>query len=173
MMKKVKRSKKYFEPHIEDSLRKCDFEGCSAKGEYKAPKDRTLNEYYCFCLKHVQEYNAKWNYFAGMSEQDEEEEFKEFRSKNFKSRVNFSFGADSDFFDFYNNDFSMLYSKQEVKLFKIMEINPKEVSLELIKKQYKNLAKRYHPDLNQGDKTMEEKFKELTLAYEYLYNKFS
>lgn len=37
-----------------------------------------------------------------------------------------------------------------------------------IKKAYRKLAKQYHPDLNPGDKTAEEKFKEANEAYEVL-----
>lgn len=37
-----------------------------------------------------------------------------------------------------------------------------------IKKAYRKLAKKYHPDTNQGDKAAEEKFKEITAAYEGL-----
>ncbi len=37
-----------------------------------------------------------------------------------------------------------------------------------IAKAYKKLAKRYHPDLNPGDKSAEEKFKDVTEAYEVL-----
>ncbi|QCI19730.1 MAG: molecular chaperone DnaJ [Buchnera aphidicola (Brevicoryne brassicae)] len=39
-----------------------------------------------------------------------------------------------------------------------------------IKKAYKKLAMRYHPDRNQGDKTAENKFKEIKEAYEVLIN---
>jgi len=35
-----------------------------------------------------------------------------------------------------------------------------------IKKAYQKLAKKYHPDVNPGDKTAEEKFKEATEAYQ-------
>ena len=36
----------------------CDKKGCSARGEFKAPKSRIiLNEYYYFCLTHIKEYN--------------------------------------------------------------------------------------------------------------------
>lgn len=37
-----------------------------------------------------------------------------------------------------------------------------------IKKKYRQLAQKYHPDKNPGDKASEEKFKELSEAYEVL-----
>lgn len=44
----------------------------------------------------------------------------------------------------------------------------KGASDEDIKKAYRNLAKKYHPDLNPGDKAAEEKFKEVNEAHEVL-----
>jgi curved DNA-binding protein len=45
---------------------------------------------------------------------------------------------------------------------------PKEATIEEIKKAYRQLARQYHPDLNPGDKTAEEKFKDVGEAYEVL-----
>jgi molecular chaperone DnaJ len=39
-----------------------------------------------------------------------------------------------------------------------------------IKKAYRKLARQYHPDVNQGNKQAEEKFKEISEAYEVLSN---
>src|SRR3954469_18868920 len=42
------------------------------------------------------------------------------------------------------------------------------VTVEEIKKSYRKLAVKYHPDKNPGDKAAEEQFKELSEAYEVL-----
>ena len=45
---------------------------------------------------------------------------------------------------------------------------PRTASADEIKKAYRKLAVKYHPDKNPGDKTAEEKFKEISEAYEVL-----
>lgn len=46
----------------------------------------------------------------------------------------------------------------------------KEANQDQIKKAYRKLAKQYHPDANPGNKSAEEKFKEINEAYEVLGN---
>ena len=46
----------------------------------------------------------------------------------------------------------------------------KGASEDEIKKAYKKLARKYHPDMNPGDKEAEEKFKEINEANEVLSN---
>lgn len=45
---------------------------------------------------------------------------------------------------------------------------PKGANEKDIKNAYRKLARKYHPDMNPGDKSSEEKFKELNEAYEVL-----
>lgn len=44
----------------------------------------------------------------------------------------------------------------------------KNASVDDIKKAFRKLARKYHPDVNPGDKRSEEKFKEINEAYEVL-----
>ncbi len=54
-------------------------------------------------------------------------------------------------------------------LYNILGVN-KTANLSEIKKAYRKLSKKFHPDVNFGDKYFEEKFKEVLSAYEILSN---
>lgn len=45
---------------------------------------------------------------------------------------------------------------------------PRFSSFDALKKSYRELAKKYHPDVNPGNKQAEERFKEITNAYDVL-----
>jgi curved DNA-binding protein len=56
-----------------------------------------------------------------------------------------------------------------VDYYKILGVN-KDASVEEIRKAYRKLARKYHPDLNPNDKDAEQKFKEINEANEVLTN---
>ena len=58
----------------------------------------------------------------------------------------------------------------ETDYYKILGLN-KNASAEEIKKAYRKMAMKYHPDHTKGDKAAEEKFKEISEAYAVLSDK--
>ena len=57
-----------------------------------------------------------------------------------------------------------------IDYYKVLGIDSK-ASADDIKKAYRKLARKYHPDINPGDKEAERKFKEINEANEVLSNK--
>lgn len=53
------------------------------------------------------------------------------------------------------------------ELYKVLGVS-KDASEDEIKRAYRKLARKYHPDRNPGDKKAEEKFKEISAAYDTL-----
>lgn len=52
----------------------CQWKGCKQSGLYRAPKGRGQDgQYYLFCLEHVRQYNASYNYFDGMKDSEVED----------------------------------------------------------------------------------------------------
>ena len=56
---------------VEGSTRTCEHPDCDATARYRAPRSPDeLNSYRWFCLDHVREYNARWNYFRDHDPED-------------------------------------------------------------------------------------------------------
>lgn len=53
--------------------------------------------------------------------------------------------------------------------YKILGVSP-DASQEVVKKAFRALARKYHPDANLNDAELEAKFKEAARAYEVLSN---
>lgn len=173
----------------------CEMHGCAEKGDFKAPKHRGLNEYYHFCLEHVQEYNKAWNFFSGMS--DDEVQDHVIKSM-YGFRPTWKYGVNGDKEDLlrekawefqYGSDetdpkraeqqrrrFQDRYESHtpEFQALALMGLEP-PVNLDTIKTRYKELAKKYHPDLNKGCAKSEELLKQINMSYTILkvaYEKF-
>ena len=54
--------------------------------------------------------------------------------------------------------------------YKILELENNKVTIEQIKSAYRKQAKKYHPDVNVGNKLAEEKIKDINEAYRILSN---
>lgn len=166
--------------------RMCGAPGCAEPGAHRAPKSRErLGQYHWFCLKHVREYNATWNFFEGMDRADIED----FRTKDvIGHRPTWPLGlgpmsgsADSirDHFRFFSQEAAGAFhgsnggagkrwlQPAERQALAELELEP-ETTVDEIKRRYKQLVKRYHPDLNGGDKKSEERLKDVNEAYAFL-----
>jgi hypothetical protein len=158
----------------------CDSPGCAAGGDFRAPRSRTtLETYYWFCLDHVREYNAAWNYYAGMSEAEIEAEI---RNDTTWQRPTWPLGSRfsprhapgmRDYFDVFGDEPAsdgtrdgprkrQLSPLEEALLVFAMEV---PFTLVHLKARYKELVKLHHPDANGGDKAAEERLKVVNQAY--------
>lgn len=176
MLKRTRRQSKYFAPQNEDKHHICDHPGCSKAGEYRAPKDRNLKEYYWFCLEHVQEYNAKWNYYGDEPLDGQEEDLR--RKFRFSSHIKYNFGFDFDgsyniFTDSYSTQPSIRLTPEEREGLKIMELSVDDLTVDTLKTAYKKAVKKYHPDINKSNQSAEEKFKILSTSYKSILQKLS
>ena len=172
MLKNQKKKRKEYGKHKTMEKRKCDHIECKEEGLYKAPKDRTLKDYYYFCLKHVKEYNKKWNYYKDASAEEVE---KDIRGQYGWERPTWKFGVKKKIF---NDPFGFSeeiglrakkknaskFTKEQQEALDFFKIVPPFSKTELSKK-YRALAKTYHPDINKRDDTM---FKKTVEFYQIL-----
>jgi hypothetical protein len=168
--------------------RLCEWDGCTAGGAYRAPRSRgELNSYQWFCLDHVREYNSKWNFYQGMTENEVEADMRRdtvWQRPTWpfgKATANFAYHrarVRTDFGDFEEEKaddaggrFSPIDSETRRALM-ILDLDP-PVTASDVKARYKELVKLHHPDANGGDKASEERFKEINAAYQTLRNDLS
>ena len=163
----------------------CDYKNCKKIANYKAPidKDNSRN-FRWLCLDHIKEFNRGWDYFKGMSDQEVGDFLK---SDMTWHRPTQSFSSPDNFFNILwnntlddktnilnlNNGFKkqlkeeINFSEKDKEAFKIIELAV-GTKWKIIQNQFKILVKKYHPDMNAGDKKFEEKLKIITLAYTQL-----
>ncbi|MBM3468611.1 MAG: J domain-containing protein [Alphaproteobacteria bacterium] len=173
--------------------RPCEVGGCPDAGIYKAPKSRYhieagVNEWHWFCLIHVRDYNARWNYYANMSEAEIE---RERRADTTWQRPSWPMGTQSpsqwasqqtttvkfqDPFNLFADSYgpSPAFSKglfppgsPEEKALSLFEVSI-PFTPEVIQRRYRELVKKHHPDANKGSREDDETIKHINEAYNVL-----
>ena len=172
----------------------CQWGNCSKRGSHRAPKGRDREgEYYHFCREHVTEYNKAYNYFAGMGD-SEVADFQ--KSAATGHRPTWSMGvhgtdgaaawetlknSGTDPLEILKSirgkaeaprpnpeverrRFVLKGAKKHLQALNLDE----NATADEIKIQFKALVKLHHPDHNGGDRSSEERFREVLTAYNYL-----
>jgi DnaJ domain len=176
----------------------CEWPDCDAPATHRAPKGRLRErEYWRFCLEHVREYNHAYNFFAGMSVEDIARYQKEAvighrptwkmgmnggrpTSRSHSSRFRTEFAGVNDPFGVFREVAASAQTRSdrragpsrpirnaERKALDALGLEP-EASAQQIKRRFKELVKRHHPDANGGDRSSEAQLREIIQAYNYL-----
>lgn len=197
-MARARNNKIIFADSPKPQQRGCEWPGCEEHGDFPAPRSRkALREYRWFCLPHVRQYNASWDYYAGMSAEQIEAHI---RADSTWRRPSWRLGTrpagvngfvwdgasdplglieDPGLFgtggrDSQGRTASSGGAKAPPNLtaaqhqaMNVMEVEW-PVTLQELHGRYKELVKLHHPDANGGDKLAEERLKSINLAYSAL-----
>lgn len=175
--------------------RACDHVGCGHAGAHRAPKSRTQDSgFWWFCLEHASDYNRRWNYFAGMSDAelsayDRAEAAGHRPTWTFRAAKgdrlsaayrNFQAGKRRDPFGVFSGDSgpggggaraerddAPRLSRLQLLALETLDLQP-GVDAAAIRIRYAELVKRYHPDSNGGDRTMETQLHKVIRAFQTL-----
>lgn len=176
----------------------CQWEGCDKAGTHKAPAGRNHEgQYLCFCLDHVREYNKNFNYFSGLSAEAVAKfqkdaltghrptwqtstgsagaqartaaAFSALRSGSAGAlhRMGAKLGRERTAGIGRSGPPRRRLKTLEAKAFATMGLE-EHADKNAIKTRYKMLVKQHHPDSNGGDRSSEERFREVLQAYNLL-----
>ena len=165
----------------------CDWNNCFEEAYYKAPVEKdNSKKYRMLCLNHVKEFNKNWNYFEGM---DDNQIYEFVKSDMTWHKPTQSFTSSDNFFKILwnnvlkddinksklNSHFDHMskfrFNNNDVKAFSILGISV-GIKWEKVQEKFKKLVKKFHPDMNAGNKKYEDKLKIITLAYTQLKNTY-
>ncbi len=185
--KKRSRTRRGMSGAFETSTRVCEHPGCQETGQYRAPKSPDdLDEFFWFCKEHVREYNLKWNFFHGQTEEEMaaqvdkdrvwERETKPFANKGEEARAWSRLGVDDPHQILGENATrnpgksitgTRKLPPKERRALDILEAKDHWTKAE-IRKSYKALIKVLHPDMNGGDRGHEDQLSEVVWAWDQI-----
>ncbi len=184
-----------FHGRYESDGRVCERVGCQEPGEFCAPGGgggpNGPGRWRWFCLEHVREFNAGYDWFEGMSADEvfaAQAPAAGWRTES----VTFSpkAGVDglprwADFADPLDAisaradgirsraerearmAMSGKFSKDEVEALEVMGLGS-NTDRQKLRRRYSELVRRYHPDRNGGDRRQEQRLGEVVEAYQLL-----
>jgi curved DNA-binding protein CbpA len=182
------------EAELKSRAPRCQWDGCDEAGTHRAPVGRMREgEYFRFCFNHVREYNKNFNYFSGLGNDDIARFQKEALTGH---RPTWRMGSGSqahsapdfaaarsgsaayhgrvgDPFGLFSRDRQQAQPRErklrtlEAKAMETLGLGHKATG-EDIKSRYKELVKMHHPDANGGDRSSEERFRDVLQAYRVL-----
>jgi hypothetical protein len=140
-------------------LRLCDREGCKDIGDRPAPKAPNSPERWYFCEAHAAEYNRNWNYFANLSPEESARRAAEEERDNsgYRQSAQWKWAGPGD----------GTRSRDEMRALSVLGLDS-DTEFKEVRSAYRRLAKEHHPDLKQGDKEAEKRFREIQAAYDVL-----
>ncbi len=184
--KKNPRGRRGMSGAFDTSTRECEHEGCHEAGKYRAPKSPdSLDDFFWFCQKHVREYNLKWNFFNGQTEEEmakrmDKDKVWERETKPFRKTVEEQAWARLGISDAHEvlggnatqNPGKSITGTRRLpptarRAIEILEAKDHWTKTE-IRKTYKSLIKVLHPDMNGGDRSDEEKLQEVVWAWDQI-----
>ncbi|SLN25887.1 Chaperone protein DnaJ [Pseudoruegeria aquimaris] len=184
--KKRTRGKRGMSGAFETSTRQCEHPGCEEGGKYRAPRSPDhLDEYLWFCKEHVREYNLKWNFFNGATEEEMDKQINKDRvwgreTKPFKKSVEqqaWERLGISDAHEVLGGNATRNPGRSagggrklpptERRAIEILDAKDTMTKAE-VRKQYKALIKVLHPDMNGGDRSQEEQLQEVVWAWDQI-----
>ena len=185
--KKRSRTRRGMSGAFETSTRVCEHPGCQETGQYRAPKSPDdLEEFHWFCKDHVREYNLKWNFFNGATEDEMNAQAdkdrvwdrptKPFGKTGDEQRAWARLGVDDPHQILGENATrnpgkgitgSRKLPPTERRALDILDARDHWTKAE-IRKSYKALIMVLHPDMNGGDRGHEEQLGEVVWAWDQI-----
>jgi hypothetical protein len=168
--------------------RPCAHAGCREAGDYRAPVHRPGSslappsgppQWQYFCLDHVRAFNAGWNYFEGMDQETIFQAQTPYPSWDRETRA-FAHNAFGEGVDRVEDTLGVLRWKTATAARTASSLSredrqalaklglPDSATLKEVKAKYRQLARRYHPDANGGDRSHEARLQALTEAQAHL-----
>ncbi len=166
----------------------CGVPGCKEAGEFRAPsRDGPSSDgprgWRWFCLDHVREFNAGYNFFQGMTADEiaaaqSPHPSWERKTRGFASNA-YARGDVNDPLDILSGRYGAgSFARATAKNGRVLRAKDREAlsvlrldeeaSLADIRRRYTELVRRYHPDANGGDRTHERQLQDVIDAYTHL-----